>query len=70
MKCPTCDGEGEFREYMDEWQLVSRYDCNACEGEGTVSLRWMILYQFWNYVPVSFIEWYYDWCHRGEEKQP
>ena len=68
MKCPICEGEGEFREYM-EHQLVSRYDCGACEGDGEVGLRWIISYWFWNHVPVTFFEWYVEWRYSVEESE-
>ena len=67
MKCPICEGAGEFREYM-EHQLVSRHVCGACRGGGKVSLRWIISHWFWNNIPVSFFEWYVDWRYSKESE--
>ena len=66
MKCPICNGEGGWSEsiasYYNEW-----WDCGACKETGKVSLLWMIKYWFWNIVPVWFIEWQYDMCHKEDK---
>lgn len=60
MKCPVCEGEGEWLEfYMRE--LGGYYTpCGACNKTGKVSVWWMIKNHFWNIVPICFIEWCAD----------
>jgi hypothetical protein len=55
MKCPVCEGEGEFREYTN-YQLSNRYKCNYCKGEGTVSIFKWLGFHFWEKAP----EWMFD----------
>jgi hypothetical protein len=57
MKCPICDGEGEFREYIDYW-LANRYDCPYCEGKGSISIFKWLKFLFWEHAPVWFVEAY------------
>ena len=70
MKCPVCEGEGEFREYMD-YQLCNRYECSYCKSEGSVSIFGWLGYYFWDNMP----EWMWDayarlayLMHKGRER--
>ena len=55
MKCPVCDGEGEFTDYID-YQIANRYDCNYCMSKGKVSTFKWLRYHLWQLAP----EWLFD----------
>ncbi len=66
IECPICDGEGELLEFSEPELGHYSNPCGACDETGSVGLRWLIGYWFWNTVPVWFIEWYGDWIMREE----
>ena len=57
-KCPICDGVGKLIEFSEPELGTYSNPCGACVSTGRVGLRWYASFLFWNWVPVSFVEWY------------
>ena len=59
MKCPVCDGEGVFEEYI-EYTLCDVYNCSCCNGTGKLSLfRWIEVW-LWDNLPQRIVELWID----------
>jgi len=68
MKCPVCEGEGSFKEYLD-YYLSSEYDCPYCKGKGHISIFKWFKYYFWEYMPEWMFEAYIRLCYRKESEE-
>lgn len=64
MKCPTCDGKSGWSYCISYPDLYMREECQHCKGSGRISIWNWLSFQFWNHVPVIFIEWYADFYLR------
>jgi hypothetical protein len=62
MKCPVCEGQGDFEEYIDGW-LANAYDCAYCEGTGNISIIGWLMFHFWEHMP----DWILDAAYRFYE---
>lgn len=63
MKCPVCESEGVFEEYID-YVLCNIYDCPYCKGKGDISVFGWISYHFWERMP----EWMWEIVYRESEE--
>ncbi len=61
MRCPMCEGEGGWYEFVDYGLGQGPYtQCWTCKGEGELSMWTRISVWFWENAPVRFVEWYSD----------
>jgi hypothetical protein len=59
MKCPICNGVGEWKEDLGEGTIITE-PCNHCSEKGIISLWGWILYHFWNNAPEWYSEFYWS----------
>jgi len=69
MKCPICNGKGGWREDMGEGTVLYE-PCYECNESGNMPLEKYLWFWFWQYAPVSFVEWYSDTFYgkKGKKK--
>ena len=55
-KCEACNGEGGWREHVEENYSSPFETCSYCRGTGKQSFsQW-----FWTRAPLWLIDWYAD----------
>ncbi len=68
VKCPICEGEGYFEEYIDHW-LADKYDCTYCKGAGSVSIFKRLSLYFWERMPDWLWDFWYELFHKEESEE-
>jgi len=68
MKCPACEGEGEFKEYCCH-KVCDKTQCGYCKGKGGVSIFRWIEFKFWSHMPEWMWDlWYWLFGDKSEEE--
>jgi hypothetical protein len=66
MKCPTCDGEGSWVEYVSQELGGPTIGCGRCGETGRVSLWNVVRERLWDMAP----EWFMDDASPGGQMDP
>ena len=69
MKCPTCDGEGEWTEWYSDAHVSATYPCGHCEGTGCIGMREWLITWLWDNLPEIFLRWYVDMLYEEYEQK-
>lgn len=60
MKCPTCEGEGNWVELVSMELGGPVVACGRCHETGRVSIWNVLREKLWNIAPERFMDWYVD----------